>query len=172
MNIDSEVKKSDNQFQFNVENQQKIQEILQKYPIRFSAVMPILDLAQRQNGGFLTQQIFFYVAEILQMPYIKVYEVATFYTIYNLQPIGKYLVQLCRTTPCWLCGSNAILEACTEELGIEIDQTTSDSLFTLKEVECLGACINAPVAQINDDYYENLTAEKIKEILQDLRKKG
>jgi NADH-quinone oxidoreductase subunit E len=109
------------------------------------------------------------IARILSMPPIKVYEVATFYSMYNLAPVGKYLVQVCSTTPCWLCGSDKIVKACEEKLGIHPGETTRDGMFTLVEVECLGACVNAPMVQINDDYYEDLTPERTGEILRALK---
>ena len=99
------------------------------------------------------------------MAEIRVYEVATFYTMVNLNPVGKYLIQLCRTTPCWLCGSDDLRDTCKNELGIGVGETTDDSMFTLVEVECLGACVNAPMVQINDDFYEDLSAARMKEIL-------
>lgn len=150
---------------------QQINKIIEKYPYKTSAVIPLLELAQRQNENYLTIEIIEHVAKMIDMPYIKVYEVATFYTMFNLEKVGKYLVQLCRTTPCWLCKGEEVKNACLDELDISLGETTKDGLFTVKEVECLGACVNAPVVQINDDYYENLTAEKIKKILQELRNK-
>lgn len=165
-------------FEFTAENQKKISGILAKYPEgkQMSAVMPLLDMAQRQiakegedqtppHGGWLPTAALDKIAEILGCPKIKVYEVATFYSMYKLAPVGKYLVQICGTTPCWLCGAGDIKKACEEQLGIKIGQTTSDGLFTLEEVECLGACVNAPMVQINDDYYEDLTAVRMKEML-------
>jgi len=109
------------------------------------------------------------VATLLDMTPIKVYEVATFYSMFNLEPVGRFLVQLCRTTPCWLRGSDAIRDACFEELGIGLGETTDDGAFTLKEVECLGACVNAPMVQINDDFYEDLDADNVKSLLRALR---
>ena len=165
-------------FEFSVENQGKIPGILAKYPEgkQQSAVMPLLDLAQRQmaqeganqtppHGGWIPTAAMDTIAEIIGCPKIKVYEVATFYSMYKLAPVGKYLVQICGTTPCWLCGAADIKKACEEHLGIKIGQTSDDGLFTLEEVECLGACVNAPMVQINDDYYEDLTAERMKEML-------
>ena len=129
-----------------------------KYPEgrQASAVMPLLDLAQRQCNGWLPRVAMDYVADFLDMPPIKVYEVATFYTMYNLAPIGKYHVQVCTNLPCWLRGSDEVTAACKKNLGIEFGQTSSNGDFTLSEVECLGACVNAPMIQINDDYYEDL----------------
>lgn len=158
-------------FIFNQENQKKIQEILAKYPPerKKSAVMPLLDLAQRQNNNWISKEVIAKIAEILEMPEIKVYEVASFYTMYNLKPVGKYLLQFCRTTPCMLRGIDQIIKDCKEKLGIEMDETTVDGLFTLKEVECLGACVNAPIVQINDDFAEDLTSENFFKILDELK---
>ncbi len=158
-------------FIFNEENQEKIQKILAKYPPerKKSAVMPLLDLAQRQNDNWISKQVVATIAEILEMPEIKVYEVASFYTMYNLRPVGKYLLQFCKTTPCMLRGIDKIIKTCEEKFGISMDQTTVDGLFTFKEVECLGACVNAPVVQINDDFAEDLTAENFLQILEDLQ---
>jgi NADH-quinone oxidoreductase subunit E len=158
-------------FQFNSQNLVKVAEILAKYPAerKKSAIMPLLDLAQRQNNNWVSKDIISCVANLVEVPEIRVYEVASFYTMYNLKPVGKYLLQFCKTTPCMLRGIDQIIADCKEKLGIDIDQTTIDSVFTIKEVECLGACINAPVVQINDDYYENLTSEKFLQILTDLQ---
>ncbi|MBL6664215.1 MAG: NADH-quinone oxidoreductase subunit NuoE [Rickettsiales bacterium] len=158
-------------FEFNKKNQEKIKEILAKYPAdrKKSAVMPLLDLAQRQNENWVSKDVIATIAKILEMPEIKVYEVASFYTMYNLKPVGKYLLQFCKTTPCMLRGIDKIIKDCKEKLGIEMDQTSVDNLFTLKEVECLGACVNAPVVQINDDFAEDLTSENFLKILDDLK---
>ena len=158
-------------FQFNEENQKKIREISAKYPAdrQKSAVMPLLDLAQRQNQNWISKDVIACIAEILKMPEIKVYEVASFYTMYNLKPVGKYLLQFCKTTPCMLRGIDKIIKDCEEKLGIEMDETTLDGVFTLKEVECLGACVNAPIVQINDDFAEDLTSENFLKILEDLK---
>lgn len=155
-----------------------VQEIIARYPAgkQQSAVMPLLDLAQRQvgedgatakppYGGWIPRAAMDEIARILSMPNIKVYEVATFYSMYNLAPVGKYLVQVCATSPCWLCGSDKIRKACEDHMGVHAGETTKDGMFTLVEVECLGACVNAPMAQINDDFYEDLTPERTKEIL-------
>jgi NADH-quinone oxidoreductase E subunit len=158
-------------FQFNEENQRKAREIIARYPLnrQKSAVMPLLDLAQRQNENWISKDVIACIAETLKMPEIKVYEVASFYTMYNLKPVGKYLLQFCKTTPCMLRGIDKIIKDCKEKLGIEMDATTADGLFTLKEVECLGACVNAPVVQINDDVVEDLTSENFLKILDDLK---
>ena len=165
-------------FAFTKKNQKVIEVIIAKYPPgrQQSAVMPLLDLAQRQVaeegakasppvGGWIPRAAMDHIAEVLGMHPIKVYEVASFYSMYNMAPVGKYLIQLCGTTPCWLCGSDDIMNAITKHLGIKEGQTTEDGYFTLMEVECLGACCNAPMVQINDDFYEDLTAETMTEIL-------
>jgi NADH dehydrogenase (ubiquinone) flavoprotein 2 len=135
--------------------------------------MPLLDLGQRQHG-FTSISVMNEVARLLEMPPMRVYEVASFYTMYNRTPVGKYFVQICTTTPCQLggCGSDVIVKAIKEELGIEQGQTTADGLFTILEVECLGACVNAPMIQINDDYYEDLTPASVKDLLKALRSKA
>lgn len=158
-------------FKFNKENQEKVRKIIAKYPLerKKSAVMPLLDLAQRQNDNWISQDVIAEIAEILEMPEIRVYEVASFYTMYNLKPVGKHLIQFCKTTPCMLRGIDELVKATKEKLGINIEETTEDGLFTLKEVECLGACANAPVIQINDDYFEDLTKENFFKILEDLK---
>ncbi len=158
-------------FKFNQENQEEIVKILAKYPQdrKKSALMPLLDLAQRQNNNHISKSAIHEIANILDLPEIKVYEVASFYTMYNLQPVGKYLLQFCKTTPCMLRGIDQIIAATKEKLGIEIDQTTIDNLFTIKEVECLGACVNAPVVQINDDFFEDLNTEKFLQIIDNLK---
>ena len=159
-----------------------MQEILARYPKGFqrSAVMPLLDLAQRQvaedglkakppYGGWIPRAAMDEIARIIGVAPIKVYEVATFYSMYNLAPVGKYLVQHCTTTPCWLRGSADVVKACEKHLGIHTGESTKDGLFTTKEVECLGACVNAPMVQINDEYYEDLTPQRMAEILQALK---
>ena len=154
-------------FCFNSKNEKAAEKIISKYPASWqaSAVMPLLDLAQRQNDGWLPRIAMDYVADMLSMPRIRVYEVATFYTMYNLSPIGKYHVQVCTNLPCWLRGSDAIVGSCKTKLGIDFNETTEDGLFTLNEVECLGACVNAPMIQINDDYYEDLNSNSVETIL-------
>ncbi len=163
-------------FEFTKANQKRVAEIIALYPPgrQQSAVMPLLDLAQRQvaeegakaeppYGGWIPRAAMDHIAEVLGMAPIKVYEVATFYSMYNLAPVGKYLVQMCTTTPCQLCGSDDIVKTCTKHLGIGMNETTEDGKFTLMEVECLGACVNAPMVQINDDYYEDLTVGSMTE---------
>lgn len=132
--------------------------------------MPLLDLGQRQHG-YTSISVMNEVARMLEMPPMRVYEVATFYTMYNRTPVGKYFVQVCTTTPCMLggCGSDKIIKACEDFLGIHSGHTTEDNIFSLLEVECLGACVNAPMVQINDDYYEDLTPETTVKLLQALK---
>ena len=157
-------------FSFTEENMKQVRWHISKYPEgrQASAVIPLLDIAQRQNSGWVSQAVIETVAEILQMPSIRVHEVATFYTMFNLKPVGKYHVQICGTTPCMLRGAEDIRGACENHLKIKVGQTTSDNNFTLSEVECLGACANAPMIQINDDYYEDLTTESMVQLLDDL----
>ena len=155
------------EFAFTEEYRARAQEIVGRYPVgrQASAVLPLLDLAQRQHGGWLPRAAMDHVAGVLEMPRIRVYEVATFYTMYNLNPVGRYRVQVCTTTPCWLRGSDDVVAACRNKLGVDFSETTEDGLFTLQEVECLGACVNAPMILINDDYYEDLDAGGTEAIL-------
>ena len=141
-----------------------------KYPAgqKRSAVMAALRIVQDQNNGYLTNDLMDAVAEYLDMPAIAVYEVATFYSMYELEPVGKHKICLCTNISCMLCGSDNIVEHLTQKLGIKMGQTTPDGRFTLKEVECLGACVEAPMFQIGDTYYGNLTADKIDKILEEL----
>ncbi len=159
-------------FVFSDENLKKAKEHIAKYPKnkQASAVLPLLDLAQRQCGGWLPQSALEGVAKFLDMPFIRVLEIASFYSRFNLKPVGALHVQICGTTPCWLRGAEELKKACTEHLKIEIGETTNDQMFTLSEVECLGACINAPMVQINDDYHENLSPEGLIEILEVMKK--
>ena len=154
-------------FSFTPENEAQAKKIIARYPEgrQASAVIPLLDLAQRQNGGWLSSDAIEYVAGYLSMAPIRVHEVATFYSMFNLKPVGKYFIQVCRTTPCWLLGADALTNTCRKKLGIEIGGTSDDEMFSLVEVECLGACVNAPMVQINDDYYEDLTPEKLEKVL-------
>ena len=155
-------------FAFTVENLKTVKRQIAKYPQgrQQSAVLAVLDLAQRQCGGWLPQTAIESVAEILDMPRIRTLEVATFYSMFNLEPVGQHVVQVCTTTPCWLRGSADILAACEQHLKINLGQTTDDRIFTLREVECLGACVNAPMMQIGDDYFEDLTADGVVSILE------
>ncbi len=164
-------------FAWSAENAKIAAAHIAKYPAgkQQSAVMPLLDLAQRQVGsatqtqGWLPVPVMEYIARQLDMPYIRVYEVASFYTMYNLQTVGRYHVQLCGTTPCMLRGSDDVMRACKER-GLAKGATTADGLFTLTEVECLGACVNAPMVQINDDNFEDLDYDKTLALLDALKR--
>ncbi len=158
-------------FEFTPENRERAKAHIAKYPagLQASAVLPLLDLAQRQSGGWLPLAAMHHVADMLEMPRIRVYEVATFYTMLNLRPVGHYLLQACTTTPCWLRGSDAVVAACERKLGIGIGGMSADGLFTLIEVECLGACVNAPILQVNDDFYEDLDGAATEALLDALR---
>ena len=162
-------------FEWTPANALKVKEIIGRYPPgrQQSAVMPLLDLAQRQVGaethtqGWLPVPVIEYIAAQLGMPYIRAYEVATFYTMYNLAPVGRHHVQVCGTTPCMLRGSDDVFRACKDK-GMKKGATTPDGLFTLTEVECMGNCANAPMIQVNDDNYEDLTYETTTAILEAL----
>ena len=158
-------------FEFAPEYLDRAKYHIAKYPAgrQASAVLPLLDLAQRQSGGWVPRAAMDRVAQMLDMPPIRVYEVATFYTMFNLRPLGKYLLQACTTTPCWLRGSDAVVAACRDKLGIGIGQSTEDGLFTLVEVECLGACVNAPILQVNDDFYEDLDGASTEQLIDSLK---
>jgi len=158
-------------FAFSAENDERARAIIAKYPDgrQASAVLPLLDLAQRQHDNWLPQAAIEHVAALLEMPRIRVFEVATFYTMFNLAPVGKYLLQLCGTTPCWLRGADDLRAAIREECGIGVGETSADGLFTLMEVECLGACVNAPMIQVNDDFYEDLDKASTIKLLKSLK---
>jgi NADH-quinone oxidoreductase subunit E len=153
-------------FAFTAENAAWAKQQIAKYPEgrQASAVIPLLWRAQEQAGGWLPQKAIEHVAEILGMARIRVLEVATFYTMFNLEPVGKFHVQLCTTTPCMLRGSDALRSICHRRIG-EQNHVTADGKFSWLEVECLGACVNAPAAQINYDYYEDLTPETFEKVL-------
>jgi len=156
-------------FAFTPENRTEADRIVAKYPAgrQASAVLPLLYLAQRQVG-WVPRAAMDHIAEILDMAPIRVYEVATFYTMFHLEPVGTYHLQVCRTTPCWLRGADKMTETCKKKLGIGLKEVTQDGLFSLIEVECLGACSNAPVVQINDDFYEDLDPKKLEWLLDEL----
>ncbi|MGH7120649.1 MAG: complex I 24 kDa subunit family protein [Acetobacteraceae bacterium] len=166
------------QFAFDAASEAAIPAILAKYPEarQASAVLPLLDLAQRQmerttGSAWLPLPAMKVVAERLAMPPVRVYEVATFYTMLNLRPVGKFHLQVCTTTPCWLRGSDEVTAACRKVTGIAgWHETSKDGVFTMTEVECLGACVNAPVLQVNDDLYEDLDGPATERLLEALRK--
>ncbi|MBO9150586.1 NADH-quinone oxidoreductase subunit NuoE [Chitinophaga sp. GCM10012297] len=157
--------------QFSEEKLNKVKEIIARYPEgkQKSALIPVLHLAQESFGGWLSSETMDYVASLLQITPIEVYEVATFYSMYNLKPVGKYLFEVCHTGPCMVSGSDNIIAYIKEKLGIDVGETTPDGLFTLKTVECLGACGYAPMMQLGKFYKEHLTKEKVDQIIAELR---
>ena len=159
-----------NEFNFSLENLKLIEDILKKYPEKNkkSAVMPLLYLAQKQNHNWIPLAAIKYIAKYLSMPYISVYEVATFYTMYNLSPVGKYFIQVCTTTPCLLRGADKIVKICKEKISPNESEISKKGDCSWMEVECLGACVSAPMMQINDDYYEDLDEKSTREILDSL----
>ena len=159
-------------FAFTPENLANAKAHIAKYPPgrQASAVLPLLDLAQRQSGNWLPRAAMDHVADMLGMPHIRVYEVATFYSMFNLRPVGRHFFQICTTTPCWLRGSSEVVQACEQRLGITVGETTPDGQFSLTEVECLGACVNAPVIQVNDDFYEDLDGPATEGLIEALRR--
>ncbi len=164
-------------FAFDAESEQAIPGILAKYPPgrQASAVLPMLDLAQRQmrrttGSAWIPTAAMNVVAERLAMPPVRVYEVATFYLMFNLRPVGKFHLQLCTTTPCWLRGSDEVVAACRKATGIAgWHETSADGLFTMTEVECLGGCVNAPILQVNDDFYEDMDGPATERLIASLR---
>jgi len=167
--VSSTVEQPDS-FVYSNENMKMAEIIIARYPQgrQQSAVLPLLDLAQRQ-AGWLPRAAVHYVADLLEMADIRVWEAATFYTMYFLEPVGQTCINVCTTTPCWLRGSADIVAACEGALGIGLGETTDDSAFTLREVECLGACVNAPMVQIGDDYYEDLTPESAVALIETIK---
>ena len=167
MSIKKISKNQPEKFEFNENNLRMSKEIISKYPDgkQQSAVMSLLYLVQNQNQNWIPLAAMKYIAKLLNMPYIKVYEVATFYSMYNLSPVGKYFYQVCTTTPCMLRGANKLVEACKEKISENECELSNDKSCSWMEVECLGACVNAPMMQINDDYFEDLDKEKTLEIL-------
>lgn len=158
-------------FEFTLENQAEVKKFIARYPEgrQASAILPLLDLAQRQCNGWLPRAALEHVGDILDMALIRIYEIATFYEMYNLEPVGEHMVRVCTTTPCQLCGASGILDVCKDELGVDVGGTSTDGKFTLKEFECLGACVNAPIVWIDDDYYEDLDETRIRDILKKFR---
>ena len=158
------------EFKFSTENIKKVEEILKRYPDKNkkSAVMPLLYLAQRQNENWIPLAAMKYIANYLAMPYISVYEVATFYTMYNLTPVGKHFIQVCTTTPCLLRGADKIVKLCKENISPNENEISKKGNCSWVEVECLGACVNAPMIQINEDYYEDLDEISASKILDSL----
>src|SRR5882757_3269550 len=159
---------------FSDEKLKKVTEIVARYPDgkHKSALLPILHLAQEEFGGWLSPETMDYVASLLKLEPIEVYEVATFYSMYNLKPVGRYMFEVCQTGPCMLNGSDNIIKYIHEKLGIKAGETTPDGLFSLKTVECLGACGYAPVMQMGKTYREHLTKEKVDAIIEECRNKA
>ena len=159
-------------FEFTSENLNRAKAIIGKYPDgrQQSALLPLLDLAQRQHDNWLPRAAMDYVADLLEVPPIRAYEVASFYTMFNKAPVGRHFIQVCTTTPCWLCGSNDLLKAIKDKTGAGVGETSADGTVTVVEVECLGACVNAPMVQINDDYYEDLDYQRMGELIDTLAK--
>ena len=159
-------------FEFNDKNIELAKKMINNYPKgkQQSAVMSLLYLAQRQNNNWIPLAAMKYIAKFLNMPYIKVYEVATFYSMYNLSPVGKFFYQVCTTTPCMLRGAYKLVDVCKEKISSKENEISSDGNSSWMEVECLGACINAPMIQINDEYYEDLDEKKLENIIEQTMK--
>ena len=155
-------------FEFNKENLQLANNLLKKYPVerKKSAVMPLLYLAQNQNDNWIPLSALKYIGNFLSMPYVNVYEIATFYTMYNLAPVGKYFVQVCTTSPCLLRGANEIVKVCQNKISKNKETLSENGQCSWTEVECLGACVNGPVVQVNNDYYEDLDSKSMEKILE------
>ena len=170
MSLRRPYKNQPEKFEFNSDSLKAAQLIIEKYPKgkQQSAVMALLYIAQKQNDNWIPLAAMKYIAKFLSMPYIKVYEVATFYSMYNLAPVGKYFVQVCTTTPCMIRGAYNLVEACKEKISENENELSKDKSCSWMEVECLGACVNAPMVQINDDYYEDLDKEKTLKILDEI----
>tara|TARA_B100000965_G_C19253822_1_gene609970 strand:- start:52 stop:660 length:609 start_codon:yes stop_codon:yes gene_type:complete len=167
MSIKKISKDQPEKFEFNSDNLELSKIIINKYPKgkQQSAVMPLLYLVQKQNNNWIPLVGMKYIAKMLDIPYIKVYEVATFYTMYNLSPVGKYFIQVCTTTPCMIRGAYKIVEACKQKISVDENVLSDNKTCSWMEVECLGACVNAPMVQINEDYFEDLNKEKAEKII-------
>ena len=159
-----------NSFKFSKENEAEVKRIIAKYPKgrQASAVMPLLDLAQRQHDNWIPMKAIELIASKLDMAEIRVLEVATFYTMFNLKPVGQFFLQACTTTPCWLRGSDEMMRAIKDRHNISSGETSACGRFSLLEVECLGACVNAPILQVNDDFYEDLDYQTTSDLLESL----
>ena len=161
-----------NSFEFNSKSLEAAKKIISNYPTgkQQSAVMALLYIAQRQNDNWIPLSAMKYIAKMLEMPYIKVYEVATFYTMYNLAPVGDYFFQVCTTTPCMIRGAYKLVDVCKKKISEKESEITENGKASWMEVECLGACVNAPMIQINDDYFEDLNEEKLEKIIDQINK--
>ncbi len=172
MSIKKISKEQPNTFKFNKKNLETAKKVISNYPEdrQQSAVMSLLYLAQRQNDNWIPLVAIKYIAKFLDISYIKVYEVATFYTMYNLAPVGKYFFQVCTTTPCMIRGAYKLVDVCKKKISENESQISKDGKSSWMEVECLGACVNAPMLQINDDYFEDLDSEKLEKIIDKINK--
>ena len=171
MSIESRIATNQpNSFKFSKENEAEIKRVIAKYPKgrQASAVMPLLDLAQRQHHNWIPMKAIELIASKLDMAEIRVLEVATFYTMFNLKPVGQFFLQACTTTPCWLRGSDEMMRAIKDRYNINSGETSTCGRFSLLEVECLGACVNAPILQVNDDFYEDLDYQTTSDLLESL----
>ena len=173
MSIKKVSKEQPKNFEFNSENISIAKKIISKYPNgkAKSAVMALLYLAQRQNNNWIPLVAMKYIAKFLKIPYIKVYEIATFYSMYNLSPVGKYFIQICTTTPCMIRDAYELVKVCKEKISKNENDLSKDNLCSWTEVECLGACVNAPMIQINDDYYEDLDKDNFEKIIDQILNK-
>jgi NADH-quinone oxidoreductase E subunit len=170
MSLSRPSKEQPKNFEFNSASLKAAKIVVAKYPAnrQQSAVMGLLYIVQKQNNNWIPLAAMKYIGEFLDMPYIKVYEVATFYTMYNLAPVGKHFIQVCTTTPCMIRGAYKLVEACKEKISEKENKLSKDQSCSWMEVECLGACVNAPMMQINDEYYEDLNKEKTLKILDEV----
>tara|TARA_B100001250_G_scaffold392207_1_gene393823 strand:+ start:424 stop:1032 length:609 start_codon:yes stop_codon:yes gene_type:complete len=173
MNLKKIYKDQPKNFKFNDKNLIAVDKVIENYPKgkQQSAVMALLYIAQKQNDNWIPLAAMKYIAKILDMPYIKVYEVATFYSMYNLAPVGKYFFQVCTTTPCMIRGAYKLVDVCKKKINEKESEISKDGKFSWTEVECLGACVNAPMIQINDDYFEDLDSGKLEKIIDLINKK-
>ena len=167
MSLRRPAKEQPENFEFNSSSLEAANNIISKYPKgrQQSAVMALLYIAQKQNNNWIPLAAMKYIAKLLDMPYIKVYEVATFYSMYNLSPVGKYFFQVCTTTPCMLRGAYDLVKVCKKKISKKENELSQDGKISWMEVECLGACVNAPMMQVNEDYYEDLNDKKLEEII-------
>ena len=160
-------------FEFNKENKKKALEVMKNYPKNYleSSIMPLLSLAQEQFGGWIPKKAMEHISQFLNVSEMKVLELATFYSMYNLSPIAENHIEICTTTPCMLRGAEKILEKCKKKLNLDVGEYNKNKKFSLVEVECLGACIDAPLVEINNDYHENITPDSIEKLISNLSKK-
>ena len=171
MSIKKVSKDQPNSFEFNEKSLDIAKKVISNYPNgkQQSAVMALLYIAQKQNNNWIPLSAMKYIAKLLDMPYIKVYEVATFYTMYNLSPVGDYFFQVCTTTPCMLRGAYKLVDVCKNKISEKESEISKDGKISWMEVECLGACVNAPMIQINDDYYEDLDEIKLEQLIENIK---